>query len=92
MAAVFIMECAAQDPGKVPQKPVAFREAVLRIKELHPAKVHVQENRHLPFPDIHIFGGFGQFKEPGHARQPGQVVVLIRLHKALFMKRVIHGL
>ena len=90
-AAVFIAEGEFQESGKSQQQLVAFRKAVLRVKELHPAKIHVKENRLLAILYIVISRGFSKLKEVSHARKPRQVIILICFQDAFFMKGLVHG-
>ena len=90
MAAVFVVEHAAQQFCERTQQAIPLHEAVLLVVILHPAKIDEQERGVSPLLSYRAASDLGQLEEIHHAGKPRQIVVPVRLQDALFMERVAH--
>ena len=89
--AMLISKRVCQNLRKCSQQLVALKEAVLRVKELHSAEIHIHQYGCAAIFTNPVPACFRQIEEIGHAWEAGQIVILAGFHHAVFVKRVAEG-
>ena len=91
-AALFISKCFRQYFCKGLQQCIPLRKTVLHVEVFHAAEIHIQQHILYAFFLGRFFACLCQFKEIGHVRKTGQVVIPAGVHDTVLVKGIAQGL